>query len=172
MTDKFHVHKYANDALDALRRSEIIAHSAVPEINLKKAKFLILTQFNKLNIKGQKRIEALKVFNNCLYTGYLLKEQVFAFYESKCIEDAEAFLKNWASSYIASKIKPFVQLGKRLLKNAETILEYFVSRISNGFAEGINNKIKVIKRVAYGFHDFEYFRLKVLASTVFLARLP
>ena len=53
-----------------------------------------------------------------------------------------------------------------------SILEYFVHKVSNGFAEGINNKIKVIKRMAYGFHDFEYFRLKILAATGYLKALP
>ena len=56
-------------------------------------------------------------------------------------------------------------------RHAESILMYFKHRISNAFAEGINNKIKVVKRMAFGFHDFEYFRLKVLAATGFLKPL-
>ena len=58
------------------------------------------------------------------------------------------------------------------LTSIGSILEYFVHRVSNGFAEGINNKIKVIKRMAFGFHDFEYFRLKILSVTGYLRPYP
>ena len=95
-----------------------------------------------------------------------------AFYEQKSKGEAEDYLKKWASACIASGLKPFVQLGKRLLRHAKSILEYFVHRVSNGFAEGINNKIKVIKRMAFGFHDFEYFRLKILSVTGCLRPYP
>ena len=67
---------------------------------------------------------------------------------------------------------PFVRLGKRLLRHAKSILEYFIHRVSNGFAEGINNKIKVIERMAFGLHDFEYFRLKILSVTGYLRPYP
>lgn len=165
ITDKFHVFKYANDALDLVRREEYIHQSHKATFDLKRAKFLILKPNSLLSAVGRKRIEQLKECNENVYTGYMLKEQIFAFYSINKRDDAEVFLRGWASSCIASKLKPFIDFGKRLLRNAESILEYFFYRVSNGFAEGINNKIKVIKRMAYGFRDFEYFRLKVLAST-------
>ena len=171
-TDKFHVHKYVGDALDELRRSEYDRQCDKTDFDLKRARFLIQKSNTKLDAKGLERIEQLKKTNENVYTGYILKEQVFSFYQIERREDAEDFLKNWASSCIASKLKPFVNLGRRLVRNAETILQYFVHRVSNGFAEGINNKIKVIKRMAFGFHDFEYFRLKILAATGYLRTMP
>ena len=75
------------------------------------------------------KIARLKETNDDVYTAYLLKEQVIAFYEQKSKREAEDYLKKWASACIASRLKPFVQLGKRLLRHAKSILEYFVHRV-------------------------------------------
>ena len=140
--------------------------------DLKRGRFLLLKSNVHLDDRGRAWIARLKEANDDVYTAYLLKEQAIAFYEQQSKGEAEDYLKKWASACIASGLKPFVQLGKRLLRHAKSILEYFVHRVSNGFAEGINNKIKVIKRMAFGFHDFEYFRLKILSVTGYLRPYP
>jgi len=71
-----------------------------------------------------------------------------------------------------AKLGPFVKLGKRLIRHAESILQYFTHRVSNSFAEGIDNKIKIIKRMTFGSRDFECFRLKILAATGYLRPFP
>lgn len=172
VTDKFHVFQYASAALDELRRSEHSKQKDRTDFDLKKCRFLILKANSNLDDKGKSRIEQLKEANTNLYAGYLLKEQVFTFYGHEKKADAESHLCEWATSCVKSGLKPFVAFGKRLLKNKESILAYFDHRISNGFAEGINNKVKVIKRMAFGFHDFAYFRLKVFAATGKLPPLP
>ena len=86
-----------------------------------------------------RRLARLKEANDDVYTAYLLKEQAIAFYEQKSKGEAENYLKKWASACITSGLKPFVRLGKRLLMHTKSILEYFVHKVSNGFAEGINN---------------------------------
>lgn len=173
VTDKFHVFKYAGDALEELRRSEYNRQAdKVMDFDLKRGRFLLLKSNVHLDDRGRAWIARLREANDDVYTAYLLKEQVIAFYEQQSRGEAEDYLKKWASACIASGLKPFVQLGKRLLRHAKSILEYFVHRVSNGFAEGINNKIKVIKRMAFGFHDFEYFRLKILSVTGYLRPYP
>ena len=172
VTDKFHVFQYAGDALDELRRSEYARQREKTEFDLKKCRFLILKSNVNLDDRGKRRIEQLKEANASLYTGYLLKEQVFTFYGFESRADAETFLGEWASSCIKSNLKPFVALGKRLNRHRESILAYFDYKISNGFAEGVNNKVKVIKRMAFGYRDFAYFRLKVFAATGKLSPLP
>lgn len=171
VTDKFHVFKYAGDAMDEVRRSEYARQQDKTEFDLKKARFLLQRRNADLDARGQERIEQLKAMNENVYTAYLLKEQTITFYEQASPAAAKSFLEKWASACVASKLTPFVNLGLRLLRNATTILAYFAHRISNGFAEGMNNKVKVVKRMAYGFHDFEYFRLKILAASGFLRPL-
>ena len=105
---------------------------------------------------GKRRIEQLKEANANLYTGYLLKEQVFTIYGFESRADAETYLDEWASSCVKSNLKPFVALGRRLKRHRASILAYFDYKISNGFAEGINNKVKVIKRMTFqGFRLFQ-----------------
>ena len=69
------------------------------------------------------------------------------------------------------RLFPFKQLTKRLNRWKEGILAYFDCRITNGKAEGINNKIKVIKRRSYRFHDMDYFFLKILKATGFIPNI-
>jgi len=172
VTDKFHVFQYAGDALDELRRSEYAARQDRTEFNLKRCRFLIQKAGTKLDEKGKQRIEQLKEANANVYTGYLLKEQTITFYSHENREDAERYLEEWSNACIASKLAPFEKFGRRLKRHRDSILAYFVHRVSNGFAEGINNKIKVVKRMAFGFHDFAYFRLKVFAATGNIPPLP
>lgn len=172
VTDKFHVCKYAADALDEVRRSEYNRQADRTDFDLKRGRFLLQKASAKLDERGKARIGKLKEINEDVYTAYLLKEQVFTFYEQANRDEAETFLRNWASACVASGLSAFVKLGRRLLRNAESILGYFVHRVSNAFAEGINNGIKVVKRMAFGFHDFEYFKLKILAYTGYLRPYP
>ena len=171
ITDKFHVFKYCADALDEHRRSEYARQQDHAEFDLKKYRFLIQKAGSKLSNNGKKRLEQLKEANEDVYAGYLLKEQIYTFYAHESYDDASAYFIEWTNACIASGFNAFVKLGKRLKRHAESILMYFKHRISNAFAEGINNKIKVVKRMAFGFHDFEYFRLKILAATGFLKPL-
>ena len=171
ITDKFHIFKYCADALDEHRRSEYARQQDRTEFDLKKCRFLIQKAGAKLSDNGKKRLEQLKETNADVYAGYLLKEQIYTFYAHQSYDEASAYFTEWTNACIASGFKAFVNLGKRLKRHAESILMYFKHRISNAFAEGINNKIKVVKRMAFGFHDFEYFRLKILAATGFLKPL-
>ncbi|PIE82081.1 MAG: hypothetical protein CSA15_00055, partial [Candidatus Delongbacteria bacterium] len=65
----------------------------------------------------------------------------------------------------------FIKLARRLNRWKDGLLEYFKNKISNGISEGINNKIKVIKRRSYGFYDMNYFFLKILMATGFLPHI-
>ena len=172
VTDKFHICTYAADALDEVRKDEYNWHADTTEFDLKRGRFLLQKSSARLDAKGKARIERLKELNENMYTAYLLKEQVYTFYQNSSYDEAKNFFLNWSSACIASGLEPFVRFGRRLRRHAESILCYFIHRVSNGFAEGINNGIQVIKRMAFGFHDFEYFKLKMLAYTGYLEPYP
>lgn len=76
-------------------------------------------------------------------------------------EEAERFFFDWIRKALNSGIGKLVKFATRLLHHAEGILNYFRYPISTAMVEGINNKIKVIKRKAYGYRDVEYFKLKI-----------
>ena len=69
--------------------------------------------------------------------------------------------KNWIGEAIKSKIPSLVELGYKFFRKRHYILNYFICRITTAVSEGINNKIKRLSRMAYGFKDVKYFLLKI-----------
>ena len=96
-----------------------------------------------------------------LYTAYLLKEELRMFWAMGDETTAEIVLNNWLEEARASGLKHFEKLAETIDKNRGGLLSYFQHRISTGPLEGMNNKIKVLKRQAYGFRDNAYFKLRL-----------
>lgn len=90
-----------------------------------------------------------------------MKEQLRMFWEQEDKSSAEKFLKKWCFGALISGITPLRKVGRSLYRRLEDLLNCFDHRISNGKIEGINNKIKTLKRQAYGFRDRQYFKLRI-----------
>ena len=99
-----------------------------------------------------------------LARAYILKEDFEGFYECEDADEARRFFREWVQRAQRSQLELFRKLARRLKRWITGILSYFNHRITNGVAEGINNKIKVLKRRSYGFHDEHYFFLKILQA--------
>ncbi len=93
-----------------------------------------------------------------------LKEQFAAIYEAPDRAEAERRLEVWIDHIIEADLPEFTNLWRTLQWWIEPILAYFDDRVTNAFAEGITNKIKVMKRRSYGFRDPVRYRQKVLLS--------
>ena len=94
-----------------------------------------------------------------------LKECLRRIFESHATKDlAQNRLDKWRQ--IAEQEKLFPKFRKTLANWADRITNYFHQRITSGIVEGINNKIKLTKRRAFGFRNFEYFRIRVMAAFV------
>ena len=76
-------------------------------------------------------------------------------------ESGNQFLDSWIAEARATGLKHFVKLAKTIDDHREGLLAYFSHRISTAPLEGLNNKIKVLKRMAYGYRDVEYFKLRL-----------
>jgi transposase len=163
--DKFHVYKYLADAIEAVRRHEQQIANEKTGLLIKGTRWLWLKARSNLKRKEHYTLAEIMKINRRLQRAYVLKEDFEASYASDAEEDAAAFPKAGPRRCKQSGLEPFVALAKRLTRWADGILKYFTHRITNGISEGINNLIKVIKRRAYGFHDFHYFCLKVLDAT-------
>ena len=77
-------------------------------------------------------------------------------------DEAEGMLKEWIEFAESLDIKEMRAFAKTLRRHAIGILAYYDCEITTGPLEGINNKIKTLKRQSYGFRDMEYFKLKIL----------
>ena len=106
----------------------------------------------------------MKEKNDTLYGAYLLKEQVLDIFDEKEEKTAVARFETWFDNVVSSGIQQFEPVVKTVKTYFFGIQNYFKHRVTNAGAEGINNKINVIKRKAYGYRDLEYFMLKILQS--------
>lgn len=162
--DHFHVKKYLNDAVDRVRKEELKKarqdnNTDLSEILHCNKRFILMQ--NRVTDKKQNLLEKLSALNNRVYHAMLLKEQFLSVYSTKDRKIAFANLKEWIVAAIKSQIPPFVELGFKFFRKRHYILNYFIHKITTSMSEGINNKIKRLKRMAYGYKDVNYFLLKI-----------
>ena len=116
-----------------------------------------------LLVEALAEVEALLKLNEPLATAYYLKEDLRRFWEQPGKTFATHFLDGWLRRARASGIKALQQMAKALALYRGGLLAYYDAWISSGPLEGTNNKIKTMKRMAYGFRDPEFFKLRILA---------
>lgn len=162
--DRFHVMKLFNDKLSGLRRelyreATDMQHKQV----LKGTRWLLLKRPENLDPKRDemRRLDEALRLNQSLATAYYLKEDLTEVWEQDDRESAEAFLLDWIHQAEGSGIRMLKQFARTLRCHAQGILAYYDYPISTGPLEGTNNKIKTMKRQAYGFRDQEFLKLKI-----------
>ena len=165
--DAFHVIQLFNHNLSQLRR-ELYSQSKdkTERWMLKGVRWLLLKNPENLNEEnGEKaRLEEALRFNQPLATAYYLKESLREqFWHCRDYAEAARFLDSWLAEAKASGIRLIVGMALTLERHREGLLNYYRYPISTGPLEGTNNKIKTLKRQAYGYRDPEFFRLKILA---------
>lgn len=160
--DKFHVSKKVNESLDNLRKLEFKKADQIEKKDMKHKRFLILSRNKNLENDQKESIEDLKSINAKLYEGYLLKEQILDVFDEMDPLIAMRRLIIWIANVREAKMTVFEAVINTILNYLYGIMNYFKHRITNAGAEAVNNKINVIKRMAYGFRDLEYFKLKIL----------
>jgi transposase len=164
--DHFHIAKLFNEKLTELRRA---VHREATEVMhkqvLKGTRWLLLKHPENLDAKKgeKKRLEEALALNRPLATAYYMKEDLRRFWEQPGKRFATTFLDGWIGRAEASGVKILQQMGKTLAAHRSGLLAYYDAMITSGPMEGTNNKIKTMKRQAYGFRDQEFFKLKILA---------
>jgi transposase len=164
--DRFHVVKLFNDKLSELRRqlyreATDVQHKEV----LKGTRWLLLKNAPNLDPETdeKKRLDEALKLNAPLATASYMKEDLRRFWEQPGKRFATTFLDGWIRRAMASGIRILQQMAKTLAAHRSGLLAYYDVMISSGPMEGTNNKIKTMKRRAYGFRDREFFKLKILA---------
>jgi transposase len=164
--DHFHVIKLFNEKLSNLRRALYheateVQHKAV----LKGTRWLLLKNAENLDEKKdeKQRLKEALALNEPLAVAYYMKEDLRRFWQQPGKRFATTFLDGWIRRAEASGIKMLQQMAKTLAAHRSGLLAYDDVMISSGPMEGTNNKIKTMKRQAYGFRDLAFFKLKILA---------
>ena len=150
-----------NKALDHIRKDQCKKLPKESRGFLKGQRFLLLKNYHDLPSDQAKRVNDLLEANIPLFQAHAMKEQFRLFWELDSVQEGSKFLFNWIQDARSTKLRPLMKLAQTLENHLYGLLSYFKYHISNGFAEGINNKIKTLKRQAYGFRDEEYFKLRL-----------
>jgi transposase len=164
--DRFHVVKLFNDRLSDFRRELYReATEGLAKDVLKGTRWLLLMNPENLNDekRERERLEEALSLNQPLATAYYLKEDLRRFWEQSSRTEALWFLVDWCARARASGIRFLQKFANTLESHRSGLLAWYDYPISTGPLEGVNNKIKTLKRQAYGFRDQEYFRLKLYA---------
>jgi transposase len=164
--DRFHVMKLFNEKLSDLRRAlHREATDVMQKQVLKGTRWLLLKGSENLDEKRdeRKRLKEALALNQSLAAAYYLKEDLRQFWEQPGKKFGTLFLDGWIKRAEASGIKMLQQMAKTLAAHRSGLLAYYDVMLTSGPLEGTNNKIKTMKRQAYGFRDREFFKLKILA---------
>ena len=160
--DPYHIVALANRAIDDTRRDMMRELDGAEKQVLKGSRFLLLYGLENLSDAGKARLKELMRANQPLYELYLLKEGLRHFWQLPDIDAARDYLAGWVELARDCASLHFRRLAATIDSHKAGLLAYFHHPITTGPLEGINNKIKVLKRQAYGFRDMEYFKLRVL----------
>lgn len=163
--DHFHVMKLMNDKLDEIRRVQYNMEKNVNKRKvLKGTRYLLLKNGADICDKEYKtRLENALAMNRPLSEGYYLKEQLREIWMQPDRKEAEQVLLDWVNQARESKVPQLMKMAATVMAYRTGILAWYDCHISTGKVEGINNKIKVLKRTAYGFRDERYFELRLFA---------
>lgn len=162
--DKFHVMRHLNEALDKVRKREYARLTGRSREYIKGQKYMLLSRWEHLNSDGRESLKKLLKANKRLHTAYLLKESFGQLWGYQREGWARRFFENWRCALKWQRLKPYEEFAKMIDRHWDGIAAFcqLENKVSLGFVEGLNNKIRVIQRRAYGLRDEEYLRLKVL----------
>ena len=162
--DKFHVIRHLGEALDKVRKSEYARLSGKQRRFIKGQKYTLLSHRENLTLEGRQALKTLLAANKRLNTAYLLKESFGQLWNYERERWAQRFFENWRAALKWQRLKPYEKFAEMIERHWDGIAAYCKpeNKVSLGFVEGLNNKIRVIQRRAYGLRDEEYLRLKIL----------
>lgn len=162
--DKFHIIKHLSDALDTVRKNEYSRLSVNDRKYIKGTKWILLSNRENLTHDGKISLRVLMKANKRLSKAYLLRESFGQLWSYKSEAWALKFFENWKNSLKWQRLEPYEKFVKLIERHWDGIVAYCKpeNKVPLGFVEGMNNKIRVIQRRAYGIRDEEYLRLKIL----------
>ena len=162
--DKFHVLRHLGEALDTVRQREYARLSGKDRRFIKGQKYTLLSHRANLTLDGRRALRTLLQANKRLNTAYLLKESFGQLWDYQTEGWARRFFEHWRAALKWQRLAPYQKVAAMIDRHWDGIAAYChpENKVALGFVEGLNNKIRVLQRRAYGLRDEEYLRLKVL----------
>lgn len=169
VVDAFHAVQLANHCLDSVRRrvqTEQLGHRGRRDDPLYRARRALLLAEEKLEEGAVERLRSLLELGDPdgeVAIAYRVKERLRDFYAERDPDDARRILEELMSHCLKRAMPPEIQrLGRTIKRWFDKLCNYHLARVSNGPTESLNNLIKRIKRIAFGFRNFENYRIRAL----------
>jgi transposase len=164
--DKFHILRHLSEAMDKVRREEYRRVSGKERSFIKGQRYTLLAHQKNLTLEGRQSLKTLLSANKRIQVAYLLKEEFYQLWDYKSEAWATKFFNHWKQQLKWQRLKPFEKFAAMIEKHWAGIVSYChtENKVKLGFVEGVNNKIRVIQRKAYGYRDEEYLKLKILTA--------
>ena len=155
VVDRYHVAKNYRDCVDKVRKRE--CHRLKKELSkteyeeIKGVMWTVRTNNEDLTSDERKKLNRLFEYSSELKLAYTFREELTAIFEMRLTrEEAKKRLLKWVDKVRRSALTCFDKFLKTLDNWLDEIINYFANRLSSGFVEGLNNKVKTIKRRCYG----------------------
>ena len=170
--DRFHLVQLLNNAFDIVRKAEFKKAESEFEKNmlLPTRRFVMVSREDKTP-KEMKMLDKLRKLNESIHNAMLLVENFHATLECKTIKAFRKALIDWYQLVRQAKLAPLRRFAKTIRRYRIKIENYILSRLTTAVSEGINNKIKALKRAAGGYKTPHYFRNKILQRCGYLNHL-
>lgn len=163
--DRFHVMKNLNDRVTMVRREIQRQAGESEKQQLKGCRWLLVKNQDALTDAEGRQLEQALSASPTLKQLHQLKEQFRTIFETAPDRSSAASqIQAWIATVETSGLKGLAAFLTTLRNWWDPILNYFNKHITSGLVEGLNNKVKLIKRRAYGFRNFEHFRLRLLVE--------
>ncbi|HAT3667251.1 TPA: ISL3 family transposase [Citrobacter freundii] len=165
--DLFHVvAKYGREVIDRVRVDEAnrLRDDRSARKVVKTSRWLLLRNRGNVPADQAVKLDELLAANRALLTVYLLKDDLKQLWRARCEQQARRRWRSWKRRALDSGLEPLKTFVRRLEPYLPGILAHCRWPLGTNLVEGINNRIKVIKRMAYGYRDDAYFFLKIRAA--------
>jgi len=160
--DRFHYIRQVFWAFDKIRREEQHKFTTERRRYFKRSKRLLWARFGKLSEENKQAVEVMLSLSPRLKNAYLLKEKFMEFTDAASLDEAKSKLNIWYLFVASCKMPEFDYCFNTISRWQDGILNSFRVSYTNGYTEGVNNKIKVLKRNAFGVRNFDRFRSRIL----------
>jgi Transposase and inactivated derivatives len=154
--DRFHVMKHVNMAVDSTRKKEnrMFLEEGLSDLN--GTRYLWLYSSENLPEKYRERYEELKKSDLLTGKAYSMKENIRELWNAPSMDDAMKYWNSWYSWVMHSTIDAMKDAARMMKLHIEKIMNCFIHRITSARAEGINSKIALIEKMAYGYRNKEH----------------
>ncbi len=160
--DHFHLAQHFSKAIDKIRIKEARKAATKNKDVYKGTRWLMLRSPENLKEKQKAALDSLLAINKKLFTAYILRERFREIFKGLSAHSRLIRLTIWKTEARSAKIGPITEFLKKIERWEPFIRNSLRYNHSNAFAEGLNNKVRVIQRMAYGYKDFDYLRLKII----------